>query len=575
MENVVKSRARTVRATTRSLALMMVCLLAGGVLAACGSSSSSSTSSTAASSATLPTQAGAKVLLVGTFKGHRGQFATIQAAVNAAKPGDWILVAPGDYHETADESQAVPSSAFGAGNFGGVIIHTPNLHIRGMNRNGVIVDGTKPGSSTPCSSNPALQNFGPIGPGGKAEGRNGIVVFKTNGVSIQNLTVCNFLSGAGSSGNEIWWNGGEGTAKIGMGSYYGSYLTATSTYFGGESTAAAYGVFSSNASGPGYWNQIYTSNFNDSGLYVGACQQLCNMVINHAWSEYSALGYSGSNSGGSLVVENSQFDNNKDGFDTNSQNSADPPTPQNGACPNGGISPITHTHSCWVFMHNSVHNNNNPNVPLAGSASAGPTGTGMTVSGGRNDTIMDNHFYNNGAWGFLFVPYPDTGTPATGQHCQGGVPGSVLKAKGGVLSLLAAGGVTCYFDAFGNTLAHNTFYHNGFFANPSNSDFGQIRGLTGNPQNCFIGNVAPDGTAPSNLQATQSQCGKIATTQNTGGPLLAQVICDSGFGYCSANAKYPQPTGVIMHPLPANLPTMPNPCVGVPADPWCPGGKPL
>ncbi len=31
-----------------------------------------------------------------------GQYSTIQAAVDAAKPGDWILVAPGDYHETDD-----------------------------------------------------------------------------------------------------------------------------------------------------------------------------------------------------------------------------------------------------------------------------------------------------------------------------------------------------------------------------------------------------------------------------------------------------------------------------------------
>ncbi len=87
--------------------------------------------------------------------------------------------------------------------------------------------------------------------------------------------------------------------------------------------------------------------------------------------EFNALGYSGSNSGGKLVVENSEFDNNEDGFDTNSQNGDNPP-PQNGACPNGGISPITHTHSCWVFMDNYVHDNNNPNIPAAGRGRGGP-----------------------------------------------------------------------------------------------------------------------------------------------------------------------------------------------------------
>ena len=44
------------------------------------------------------------MLLVGTFQGKAGQYKSIQAAVNAAHAGDWILVAPGDYHETDDLS---------------------------------------------------------------------------------------------------------------------------------------------------------------------------------------------------------------------------------------------------------------------------------------------------------------------------------------------------------------------------------------------------------------------------------------------------------------------------------------
>ena len=38
-----------------------------------------------------------KVLLVGSYHGVAGRFATIQAAVDAARPGDWILIGPGDY----------------------------------------------------------------------------------------------------------------------------------------------------------------------------------------------------------------------------------------------------------------------------------------------------------------------------------------------------------------------------------------------------------------------------------------------------------------------------------------------
>jgi len=45
---------------------------------------------------TATTTSGPHVLLVGTYKGKAGQYKTIQAAVDAASAGDWILVAPGD-----------------------------------------------------------------------------------------------------------------------------------------------------------------------------------------------------------------------------------------------------------------------------------------------------------------------------------------------------------------------------------------------------------------------------------------------------------------------------------------------
>jgi hypothetical protein len=448
------------------------------------------------------------------------------------------------------------------------MITTSDLHLRGMDRSTVIVDGTKAGS-TPCSSSPSAQNFGAAGSGGTPVGRNGILIWKADDVSVENLTACNFLGGTGDGGNEIWWNGGDGSGKIGLKGYTGSYLTATSTFFSNqgtpdqqEATAAEYGIFSSNSEGPGQWNQLYASNFNDSGMYVGACHQLCDVTIDHAWMEYNALGYSGTNSGGALVIENSQFDNNQDGTDTNTQINGDPPAPQNGACPNNGISPITHTHSCWVFIHNYSHNNNNPNVPEAGNAAAGPIGTGMTLSGGRNDTVMDNTFSDNGAWGFLLVPYPDSGTPSLNQSCPG--TGGVEEA-----------GLGCVYDPMGDAVLHNTFTHNGYFGNPSNSDYGQIVYNGGQPQNCFAGNSAPNGSAPPNLEQTQPTCGKITTSANTGGPLLGQVLCDTGFGSCPAGATYPQHTGVVMHPLPRGLPTMPDPCAGVPANAWCPGGKPV
>jgi hypothetical protein len=538
------------RGLGRGVVLASLLTVAGGVPAGAATTSASGSGSP-------------HVLLVGTFQGKSGQYKTIQAAVNAAHAGDWILVAPGDYHETDDKATA-PSRVYATGDHGGVVVHTSNLHIRGLNRNTVIVDGTKAGAPTACSSAAQWQNLGPK-VGGEAQGRNGIVVWKANNVSIQNLTACNFLGGGGDSGNEVWWNGGDGSGKIGLTGYTGSYLTGTSTFFNGEKTAAQYGIFSSNSSGPAQWNQIYGSNMNDSGMYVGACKQVCTITINHAWMENSALGYSGTNSGGAIVIENSQFDQNEDGVDTNTQIGGDPTAPQNGNCPGQAVSPITHTRSCWVFMHNNVHDNDNPNAPQAGSAAAGPIGTGMTVSGARNVTVMDNTFTNNGAWGTLFVPYPDSDKPVLGQTCKG-TGGFPMKGFG------------CVYETEGDSLLDNTYVNDGYFGNPSNADFGQILLNTGIPSNCFAGNTAATAStsatsAPANLEQLQPTCGVITTTTNADSDLLSQVLCDTGFGGCPAGAMYPKATGVALIPLPANLPTMPNPCQGVPVNRWCSAGS--
>src|SRR6266516_1065838 len=245
-----------------------------------------------------------RVLRVGSYHGVAGQYKTIQSAVHAAKPRDWVLIAPGDYHE---------QGVSGAGEPAGVLIRTSRLHLRGMNRNSVIVDGTKPGSP-PCSRAASDQER-------TTDGRNGIEVFKASGVYIENLTVCNYLTGPnGGEGNEIWWNGGDGSGKIGMGPWRGNYITATSTYSNGVNTPFAdYGIFVSNSRGPGVVDHSYASGMGDAGYYVGACPD-CNAVITHAHAQHNALGFSGTNAGGHLVIEHSEFDHNKTGPTSDSEN---------------------------------------------------------------------------------------------------------------------------------------------------------------------------------------------------------------------------------------------------------------
>lgn len=93
---------------------------------------------------------------------------TIQAAVDAAEPGDLVLISPGVYNEA-------------------VKVTTEDLTIRGLDRNEVILDG-------------------------EFELDNGIFVVEADGVAVENMTARNYTS------NGFYWTGVEG--------YRGSYLTA-------------------------------------------------------------------------------------------------------------------------------------------------------------------------------------------------------------------------------------------------------------------------------------------------------------------------------------------------------------
>jgi hypothetical protein len=500
--------------------------------------------------------ASARVLKVGTFEGKKGGFKSIQKAVASAEPGDWILIAPGDYKEKETRE---PEG--GAGSGAGVLVTKPALHIRGMNRNSVMLDGTKPGTPQ-CSSSAADQNLGPLNSEGNPLGRNGLVVYKAEGDSVENLSACNFLTGSAGRGNQIWFNFGDGSGKQLAGPWRGAYLSATSTYFeGNDKPFASYGIFTSNTAGPGLFTQVYANNQADSAFYIGACPD-CNTTLDRAHAENSDLGYSGTNSGGHLIIQNSEFDNNQSGFVTNSQNNDDAPSPQDGICPGGGTGP-TGTHSCWLFTKNSVHDNNNPNVPTTGSAEAGPVGSGVVISGGRNDTVTENTIYNNGAWGVLLAPYPDTETPPPVAHCEGGV-GTVIEGQ-----------AVCYYDDWGNEVKNNTLTNNGFFGNPSNVDLAELSNFN-NPGNCWHGNVDTSGTVTSEPQFIQSpphsECGIPDSGEPLASSLGAQVACDTKFfASCPEGvpANYPQRTKVVMQPLPSQT-TMPEPCLGVPRNSWCP-----
>jgi hypothetical protein len=94
-------------------------------------------------------------------------YSTIQAAVDAAKPGSLVLVSPGVYREA-------------------VTVTTPNIVIRGLDRSGTVLDG------------------------GYVRG-NGIKAL-ADGVAVENMTARDYTN------NGFFWTGVKG--------YRGSYLTA-------------------------------------------------------------------------------------------------------------------------------------------------------------------------------------------------------------------------------------------------------------------------------------------------------------------------------------------------------------
>jgi hypothetical protein len=565
--------------------------------------------------ALAPASAGAatpNVLTVGPAGYPGAQYPSIQSAVNAAQPGDWVLVAPGVYHEHG-------------GPDAGVLIQKQGLHLRGMNRNHVIVDATKfsttqrsgtaPAGSPACPSSDAAQDLGDPD-GANFTGSNGILVKGSTGsgssfvgnlannVSVENLTVCNYLTGTHGGGNQIWWNGGDGTGLIGMHGFHGDYISATSTYFKtGSAPAAEYGIFTSNEDGPAVIDHSYASNQRDSSYYIGACRN-CNVVLTHAHAENSALGLSSTNAGGNLQILNGEWDLNRTGLVSNAQNNDDSPSPEYGQCVSPSTPPTLSgisagPNSCYVMFGNYIHDNNNPNVPGSGLTSVSAVGTGVELAATQHISVIGNLITNQKAWGVVTHDFPDPGESGDAA-CHGGI------------AVGPNGTTLCTFFSLGNYVGFNTFANNGGFGNTGNGDIAnQAAGTTKAPSdsvgttpdsNCFTGNTDSGGLTsdPPGLQS--GSCSGLFDTVNG----TVQLVCATGalslFAQganvpCPAPASYAQAdhtcgtaqspgvtTGeagseVCFLPLSRTLdarvnPSMPDPCAGVPVNAYCPATAP-
>ena len=395
------------------------------------------------------------------------------------------------------------------------------------------------------------------------------MVLKTNGVFVENLSVCNYLTTrGGEEGNEIWWNGGDGSGKIGMGSWWGDYLTATATYSKGvHAPFGKYGIFVSNSRGPGTIDHSYASNMGDAAYYVGACPD-CNATITHAHGQFSSLAFSGTNGGGHLIIENSEFDHNKSGPTANSQNNDDAPSPQSGHCTASGDPGPLGIGICTVWKNNYIHDNNNPNVPGSGLpvlAGLVPVGAGVVLGGTEYVAISHNRIYNNSGWGVIVADLPDE---------EAAKPRPLANCRGGTYSAPPPKTPTlCYYGAFGNVVLNNSFQGNGGFRNPTNGDIA-LYAMQHDPGNCFRGNTNAAGLTsdPTSIQSSPfSPCGQ--PNSNTDDVTLAQLGCALRLAPCPAGTSYPKPAKSFKLHRPPRQATMPNPCAGVPRNPWCPANR--
>ncbi len=263
-------------------------------------------------------------------------YRSIAVAAGHAQNGDWLLVWPGYYREAVTIK---PGKGL-----------TSGLHLRGMQRSGVVLDGSN------------------------ADG-SGIHVQGVNNTWVENMSGQHYKKG---SSNAFYWTGVDG--------YWGNYLTA---YDNGN-----YGVYAydSTSSGPtpstfafdyGSWNA-------DSGIYVGGCKD-CHAVVTNSRAYKNALGYSGTNAGGELYIINSEWDHNATGILPNTLTS-EPDPPQQGA----------------TVADNYVHDNNDADIPGTGITGIAPVGVGIGIAGGWDNIVRNNVIANQKHSGvllnWLFTP---------------------------------------------------------------------------------------------------------------------------------------------------------------------------
>jgi plastocyanin len=221
-----------------------------------------------------------------------------------------------------------------------VRVTTPHLTLRGEDRNAVILDGS-------------------------FELMNGIAVFGADGVVIENMTARHYQL------NGFYWRSVWG--------YRGSYLTA---YGNGD-----YGVYAFD-SGVGQFDHSYAAGHPDSGFYIGQCDP-CHALVTNVISRHNAVGFSGTNASGDLVIEDSEWSGNMAGIVPNTLD-AEALAPQHGVTIRGNV----------------VRANHDRTAPAKRRLYA-LFGYGIVLLGGNANEVYDNSVSDHANAGIVVAPSID------------------------------------------------------------------------------------------------------------------------------------------------------------------------
>ncbi len=247
--------------------------------------------------------------------------ASIQDAVNIAQSGDLILIEPGTYFEQ-------------------VVVTTPDIVIRGRDRNAVFVDGTH-------------------------QSATGFTV-QADGVAIENLTVRNYVNDSITVSGDA-----TGVPRNGF-----RALHVTTSNSGGS------GITVSNTQNAEI-RQGWFSGHGDAGVTVSDCNQ-CATLITTSLAEFNARGFSISGASNGVSVFASTSRNNRAGVVVEDS----PNQPSTGVVVAGSL----------------VQNNGFSQSPNNDDTWENLYGVGVHIGGTFDSTVVSNRIGGNLRAGVLLSP---------------------------------------------------------------------------------------------------------------------------------------------------------------------------